>query len=302
MRPARCFALGVVLLASMTSCNTTSTNRSDRRISVVATTTQVQDFVRVVGGSDVRLIGLLKPNVDPHDYEPAAIDTVEVARADVIVSSGAGVDAWVAPLIRSAEPDAWQVVASRGVDLIAGVGDEAGSTDPHVWHDPRNAEIMVTNITGALIAADPNHRADYRRRSAAYLAQLRALDSEIATEIATVKNRDLVTNHDAFGYYARRYGLTVVGSIIPSFDSSAELSASQLSTLIATIKSHGVRAVFSESSLPAKAAAAIAEEAGVKVVSGDDALYGDTLGPAGTDGDTYLKMMRHNTRTFVDNL
>ncbi len=256
----------------------------------------------MVGGSDVRLIGLLKPNVDPHDYEPAAIDTVEVTRADVIVSSGAGVDAWLAPLIRSAEPDALQVVASRGVDLLAGAGGEAGSSDPHVWHDPRNAEIMVANIAEALSSADPDHRAGYQRRSAAYLAQLRALDTEIAAEIATVKNKDLVTNHDAFGYYARRYGLTVVGSIIPSFDSSAELSASQLSALIATIKSHGVRAVFSESSLPAKAAAAIADEAGVKVVSGDDALYGDTLGPAGSDGDTYLKMMRHNTRTFVDNL
>jgi len=302
-RQAVSMSLALILAVAMSaSCASDNDRAADSRISVVATTTQVQDFVRVVGGPDVRVVGLLKPNVDPHDYEPAPIDTVEVAKADVIVSSGAGVDAWLRPLINSAESDAPVTVASKGVDLLAGTGDEAGSSDPHVWHDPRNAEIMVRNITAALITADPTRRSAYQQRSDAYLAQLSALDTEIAGEIATVTNKDLVTNHDAFGYYARRYGLTVVGSIIPGFDSSAELSASQLSDLIATIKSHGVRVVFSESSLPAKAAAAIADEAGVKVVSGKDALYGDTLGPAGSDGDTYLKMMRHNTRTFVDNL
>jgi ABC-type Zn uptake system ZnuABC Zn-binding protein ZnuA len=115
-------------------------------------------------------------------------------------------------------------------------------------------------------------------------------------------NKKLVTNHDAFGYYIDRYGLQFVGSIIPSFDTSAELSGRDIRDLVAKIKATKVKAVFSETSLPPKTAETIGREAGVKVVEGEDALYGDSLGPAGSDGDTYLKMIRHNTRTIVSNL
>ena len=302
IRTAALIAVSLSLLAMMSCSDNSASSAGDGRISVVATTTQVQDFVRVVGGNDVRLTALLKPNVDPHDYEPAAVDTLAVATADVIISSGAGLDSWLEPLITSAEPSAKVTVASDGVELFVGTGSEAGRPDPHVWHDPRNAKIMVENITRALSAADPRHRSDYARRSATYVAQLDALDREISGQIATLTDKYLVTNYDAFGYYARRYGLSVVGTIIPSFDTSAELSASDLSALVATITSYGVKAVFSESSLPAKTASAIAEEAGVRVVAGEASLYGDTLGPVGSDGATYLEMMRHNTRTIVKNL
>jgi zinc/manganese transport system substrate-binding protein/manganese/iron transport system substrate-binding protein len=93
-----------------------------------------------------------------------------------------------------------------------------------------------------------------------------------------------------------------VGSVIPSFDTQAELSSREVTALVAKIKAEGVRAVFSESSLPPKTAATVAREAGVRVVAGEDALYGDALGPPGSDADTYLKMMRHNTRTIVEAL
>jgi zinc/manganese transport system substrate-binding protein len=112
-------------------------------------------------------------------------------------------------------------------------------------------------------------------------------------------DRKLVTNHDAFGYYIDRYQLEFVGSIIPSFDTSAELSAKDVDDIVAKIKQTGTKAVFSESSLPPKTAEAIARQAGVKVVAGEDALYGDTLGPEGSAGDTYLKMETHNTDTIV---
>ena len=111
-----------------------------------------------------------------------------------------------------------------------------------------------------------------------------------------------MSNHDAFGYYVDRYGLEFVGSVIPSFDTQAELSSNDISDLVRKIRSQGVKAVFSEASLPPKTAEAIASQAGVKVVAGEDALYGDTLGAPGSDGDTYLKMMEHNTKEIVDNL
>src|SRR4029453_18793508 len=108
-----------------------------------------------------------------------------------------------------------------------------------------------------------------------------------------------VTDHDAFGYYLDRYGLELVGSVIPSFDSSAELSGRDIRDLVAKVRATGVKAIFSETTLPPGAAETIGREAGVKVVTGDDALYGDALGPPGSDGHTYIKMIRHNTATIV---
>src|SRR5581483_10943661 len=129
-----------------------------------------------------------------------------------------------------------------------GQGEHAGEGDPHVWHDPRNARVMVHNIAAALIAADPAHRSDYEANEAAYGAELDRLDREISAEIGLLPNKKLVTNHDAFGYYVDRYRLDFVGSIIPSFDSQAELSAQDISNVVRLIRQIGVKAVFSESS------------------------------------------------------
>jgi ABC-type Zn uptake system ZnuABC Zn-binding protein ZnuA len=161
---------------------------------------------------------------------------------------------------------------------------------------------MVTNIAHALATADPAAKSVFDANLANYTAELDALDTDIKSQIASLTNKKLVTNHDAFGYYVEHYGLEYVGAVIPSFDSQAELSPQDINKLVTKIKAEGVKAVFSEASLPPKTAEAIANEAGVKVVAGDDALYGDTLGPPGSEGDTYLKMMAHNTEVIVDNL
>src|SRR5688572_28241111 len=265
------------------------------RVPVVATTTQLTDFVRVIGGNHVDVHGILKVDVDPHDYEPSPADVARLASAKVIVKNGVGLEEWFDATIRNAEPKAAIVDASTGVALR-----DAG--DPHIWLDPRNAKVMVRNIAAALAAADPAHAADYEANAAAYTSELDRLDGEIAAEIARLVNRKLVTNHDALGYYVDRYGLEFVGSIIPSFDTSAELSAADVSGVVSRIRQAGVKAVFSESSVPPKTAEAIGRDAGVTVVAGDDALYVDSLGPRGSDGDTYLKMLRHNTRVIVDRL
>jgi ABC-type Zn uptake system ZnuABC Zn-binding protein ZnuA len=270
---------------------------------VVTTTTQLTDFANVIGGSDVAVYSVLKANVDPHDYEPTPADIDALARADVIVKNGVGLERWFDDTIRSASPKGRIVDASTGVTVLGGnSSDEDQSGDPHIWHNPQNAKIMVTNIAHAFAAADPAAASRFDANLASYSARLDQLDSDIAAQIATVSNKKLVTNHDAFGYYVQHYGLEFVGSIIPSLDSQAELSAADITDLVAKIKSQGVKAVFSEGSLPAKTAEAIAKEAGVKVVAGKDALYGDTLGPPGSDGDTYLKMERHNTAVIVENL
>jgi zinc/manganese transport system substrate-binding protein/manganese/iron transport system substrate-binding protein len=272
-------------------------------VSVVATTTQLRDFASVIGGRHVRVYGVLKANVDPHDFEPSPADIDALARADVIVKNGVGLERWFDDVIASADPNGEIVDASTGVRIRNGDGDEEdGTGDPHIWHNPRNAMRMVSTLEKALERADPAHTGDYRQNLRAYVAELESLDADIQQRIDRLSNKKLVTNHDALGYYVDRYGLEYVGSIIPSFDSSAELSARDVTDIVARIEATGVRAVFSESSLPAKTAEAIGREAGVRVVAGEDALYGDTLGPSGTDGDTYLRMEAHNTKVIVDNL
>jgi zinc/manganese transport system substrate-binding protein/manganese/iron transport system substrate-binding protein len=285
------------LFAISTACSSSS-GRSDgatsEGVAIVTTTTQLTDFARIVGGTDVTVYGVLKANVDPHDYEPSPADVDMLANADVIVKNGVGLEAWFDDTIASAEPEGEIVDASQGVTLRA--------HDPHIWLDPDNAAIMATNIERALEKADPAHAGEFQTNLAAFTSQLDALDTANRSALDKLTNKKVVTNHDALGYFADHYGLELVGSIIPSSDTSAQLSAQDIAGIVAKIKATGTKAVFSESSLPPDTAKAIGSEAGVKVVAGEDSLYLDTLGPAGSDGDTYLKMEAHNTKVIVDNL
>jgi ABC-type Zn uptake system ZnuABC Zn-binding protein ZnuA len=272
------------------------------RLEVVATTPVVADFVRTVGGDKVHVTQIIKPGVDPHDYEPSPADLKAISTADLVVENGVGLEHWLSDTIDSAGYSGPVVDSSTGITIRKGNGSkEEASGDPHIWHDPRNAKAMVRTIGDALVTKDPADRAAFEKNVTDYAAQLDQLDRTDQAKIDSIprERRKLVTNHDAFGYYVDRYGLTFVGSIIPSFDTSAELSGRQLSDLVAKIKATGVQAVFSEATLPPKTAQTVASEAGVRVVDGEDALYADGLGPAGSAGDTYLKAERHNTDTIV---
>jgi ABC-type Zn uptake system ZnuABC Zn-binding protein ZnuA len=276
-----------------------------KQLKVVATTTQVADFARNVGGGNADVTQILRPNVDPHDYEPSPADIQAIAEADVVVKSGVGLEKWLDQTISSAGFTGTVVDASQGVSIRKGDGsEEEAEGDPHIWHNPLNAKIMAANIEKALAAKDPADATVFDANLTSYNGKLDALDADITKKIDAIPAdaRKLVTNHDAFGYYVDHYHLTFVGSIIPSFDTSAELSAKQISTLTAKIKATGVKAIFSESSLPPKTAEAIGREAGVKVEAGEDSLYGDTLGPEGSAGATYLQMEEHNTDTIVNAL
>ena len=299
-----CVVLAGWLAAACGGHSTASTGGSAAGavVSVVTTTTQITDFTMNVGGAHVKVYAVLKANIDPHDYEPTPADLDAIAKADLIVKNGVGLEKWFDDTIKSADPKGTIVDASRGVKIRPGAGGSETGGDPHIWHNPQNAKIMVTNIAKALEAVDPQDTPSFEKNRTDYSTQLDRLDSETRAQLATLSNKKLVTNHDAFGYYIDHYGLDFVGSVIPSFDTQTELSPQDVGDLVAKIKAQGVRAVFSESSLPAKTAAAIAKEAGVKVIAGEDGLYGDTLGPPGSDGDTYLKMERHNTKEIVDNL
>jgi len=187
-----------------------------------------------------------------------------------------------------------------GPDRLPGEdqGDEASRYDPHWWHDPRNAEAAVAGIERRLAAADPAHRRLFERNADRYLGRLRALDRGIARCIGAVPaaRRKLVTDHDAFGYFAQRYGIEVVGAVIPSQTTEAQPSAKDLAELARTVEEQGVSAIFPESSLSSKLAEAIARQTGA---SSEHTLYGDSLGPEGSPGATYLGMEAANADAVV---
>ncbi|WP_322780090.1 metal ABC transporter substrate-binding protein [Frankia sp. Cas4] len=281
----------------------TPTATAAGKLKVVATTTQVADFARVIGGDRVQVTQILKPSVDPHDYEPSPADVKAIGEANVLVANGVGLEKWLDSAISSANFKGTRVEASAGVKIRGdnGVDEGFSGLDPHIWHNPLNVKIMAANIQAGFTARDPSGADTYEENLAAYTIKLDALDADIARQINSLPpaNRKLVTNHDAFGYYVDRYQLTFVGSIIPGFDTSAELSGRDVDNLVSEIKKTGAKAIFSESSLPPNTAEMIGREARVKVVAGEDALYGDTLGPQGSAGATYLQMEEHNTKTIV---
>jgi zinc/manganese transport system substrate-binding protein len=268
---------------------------------VVATTTQIGDWTRQVAGGLDDVHQLLQPNSDPHDYEPRPADVEATAGADVVFENGDELDHWMKKVISEAGGSPTVVVLGEQVPVkLPGEtsGPEASRYDSHWWHDPRNAIAAVEQIRDALIDVDGEHAGGYRSNASRYLSQLRQLDQGIASCMAKVPKpeRKLVTDHDAFGYFARRYGITVVGAVIPSQTTQAQPSARDISNLIALIKREHVKAVFPESSLNAKLAGTIARETGA---SADYTLYGDTLGPKGSEGATYLSMEAANATALA---
>ncbi len=296
----RAAALAAVATVAVAAAGCAGSDSAGDGVQVVATTTQLGDVVRAVGGDAAHVTQILRPNTDPHDYEPRPADVLETARADVVFVSGDGLDAWMGKVVEQAGAQAPVVDLGR-LAPVRLAGEEGSRYDAHWWHDPRNVEAAIPAIRDALARARPAARAAFARNADAYLAALRRLDAGIRACIAAVPPaaRKLVTDHDAFGYFARRYGIRVVGAVIPSQTTEAQPSAGDLADLSAVVRRERVRAVFPESSLNAKLARAVARQTGARA---DYVLYGDTLGPPGSEGSTYLAMERHNADAIVRGL
>lgn len=303
-RPRQVATLGLAaaaVLGLLASGCATGLQVGKGQIEVVATTTQIGDFVRQVGGRAVVVDQILRPNTDPHEYEPRPSDVVAAATTKLVFLNGDKLDEWAGKVVSDSGSDAEVVDLGAIVpDRLPGAssGDEASTYDPHWWHDPRNSEAAVREIARRLEAVDPAHRREFERNARAYLAKLHSLDAAIARCVDSVPpaRRKLVTDHDAFGYFAKRYGIDVVGTVIPSQTTQAQPSAKDLAALIGLIEREHVRAVFPEAAVSSKVAEQIARQTGA---SADYTLYGDTLGPTGSAGATYVGMERANADAMV---
>lgn len=267
-----------------------SSSGSGGGTTVVATTTQATDLVRQVGGARVNVEGMLRPGGDPHDYEPRPSDVAAVADAKVVFRSGGEVDDWLSDVIDNAGGDAEVVTL---LDSVKRLDD-----DPHWWQDATNGMRAVEAIRAELTKADPGGRATFARNAERTARTLRSLDRQISACVERVPQakRKIVTTHDALGYFARRYGVEVVGAVIPSLSTQAQASAGDVQRLVDQIRREGVEAIFPESSVNPDIEKAIAREAGASI---GDPLYADSLGPKGSRGETYMGALAADASALV---
>ena len=267
---------------------------SKSAVQVVATTPQVADMARAVAGRRAEVKQILRPGVDAHDFEPRPSDARAVAEGEVLVASGGELDDWVDEISSTAGFDGKRLTVFDEIE-------PASRDDPHWWQDPRNAVRAVGEIERVLIATDPKGRAIYERNARSYVGRLRRMDRSIAACVAEVPRaqRKLVTTHDAFGYYARRYDIEVVGALIPSLSTQAQPSGRDIQRLVDQIRAQRVKAIFPETALNPRLERAVSREAGVRAAP---RLWADTLGPPGSPAGTYLGSLASNTATLVDGM
>lgn len=270
------------------------------RLKVVASFSILGDLVRQVGGERVDLRVLVGPESDAHTFDPSPADTAAVAEAALVFENGLGFEPWFDRLYAASRSSAKRVVVTAGLaGLIRTDKDARGEVDPHVWHDVQHAMHMVRVIRDALVQADPANAAAYSANAERYLAELQELDAWIVARVATLppERRKLVTTHDTFAYFARRYGFVIVGTALGSVSTeAADPSAAQVAALVQEIKAAGVPAIFAENVSNPRLMERIASVAGVQLAPG---LYTDALGRPGSPGDSYVKMIRSNVERIV---
>jgi ABC-type Zn uptake system ZnuABC Zn-binding protein ZnuA len=277
------------------------------RLRVLATTSIVADVVAAVGGSRIEVSALVPPGVDPHAFEPTPQDVRSVADAQVVFENGLGLEAFLGDLVQSAGTGAPVVSVSGGIEPLpagnpAADGEVAARAewDPHVWLDPQNVILWTKVIEATLTALDPPGAADYARAAEDYRLELQALDTEVEAQLAAIPEgqRRLVTDHEEFAYFARRYGFEIVGAVIPAPSAAAETSARELAALEDAIRTTGVRAVFVSSVVTPALARQVAEDTGIQLVT----LYTHSLSGSSGPAPSYLALMRLNARLIAEAL
>lgn len=275
--------------------------RAEGPLKVVTSTTILADLARQIGGERADVTSLLPPNADPHDYEPSPDDVIAIEDADLVILHGLQLDTWVDPLVEAAQTSAPVIIATDGIETIGSEEEDFSQGDPHVWFDPMRTKTMTANIQKALASVDAGGADLYQQRLDAYDASLDQLDQAIQQRIDLIpeERRVMVTNHDALEYYANRYGLKIVGTVIPGLDSRTEPSAKEIANLIEEIKKSGVTVIFAENTVSPALAESLANDAGIRVAP---ELFTDSLGDKDSGADTYIGLMETDTRIIVENL
>jgi zinc/manganese transport system substrate-binding protein len=312
--------LGALTALFLTSCGSAPPS-SDSGLKVLASTSFLADIAQNVAGDRLKVESLLPIGSDPHAYQPTPSDAAKIADSNVLILNGLEYEHFIESLIENAGGERLVIEATEELEAREmhrdddehedededhadeaesgeDYGHEAG--DPHMWLNPVLVITYVENIRDGLIEADPDGAETYKANADVYIAQLQELDKWIFEQVDTIpaERRLLVTNHEAMGYFAERYGFEIVDTILVSFSSGASASAQEVAGTIEAIRSSGAPAIFLGEVENASLANQIAAETGVKVVDG---LHLESL----TDGEpaaTYIDMMKYNTLLIVEAL
>jgi ABC-type Zn uptake system ZnuABC Zn-binding protein ZnuA len=266
-------------------------------VSVVATTTVFADMVARIGGDRVTVTSLVPKGGEVHTFDPTPSLARRVAEANLLVMNGLGLDDWLRQLAVDAGTHASVLVLSDGVPSTSVILSDEGTPNPHVWLDVKNAETYVTEIARGLAAADPAGSDVYAANEAAYLRVLDALDATARSTMAAIpaEQRRVVAFHDALPYFARAYGLEIVGVVLPA--PGQDPSASYIARLVDTIRTEHARAIVAEVQFSPALAQTLSRETGVDVVTD---VYDDTLGDPPVD--SYEGLIRWDVERIAEAL
>ena len=264
-------------------------------LKVVASFSILGDFVRNIGGDRVEVTTLVGADGDVHVYTPTPADARKVADANLLVVNGFGLEGWLPRLLQAAGSKAAIVTAAAGIAPLR----QGSDADPHAWQSVENAEKYVTTIRDALSAADPADADVFLKNAEGYLARLAALDGEVRQAVGQIpeSRRKVISTHDAFGYFAARYGIQFIAPI--GVSTEAEPSARDIAKIITQVKTEHIPAVFLERIGDPRLMRRISAETGAKV---GGTLYSDSLTDEKGDAPTYIDMVRHNIRTLTSAL
>ena len=281
------------------------------KVPVTATFSILGDLVQQVGGDQVSVSTLVGPNGDAHVYQPTPQDIRTLAQSKLLVSNGLSFEGWLERLDTASGFKGVKVVASQGIQPRHMAEEEEegseheheaeghhhhGSLDPHAWNDPANVLLYVDNIARGLSQVDPEHASLYQQNAARYKAQLQKLDADYRARFAKLpaERRRAITSHDAFGYLAQAYHLTLIGA--QGLSTEAEPSAAMIAGLIRQIRDEKIPALFIENISNPNLIQQIERETDARV-GGE--LYSDALSPAGGEAATYLALLEHNLNTLL---
>ncbi|WP_144817843.1 metal ABC transporter substrate-binding protein [Enterobacter sp. DE0047] len=270
-----------------------------KTLNVVASFSILGDMVSQIGGEHVKVTTLVGPDGDPHTFEPSPKDSAALAKADVVVVNGLGLEGWLDRLVSASGFTGPLVVASQGVETHMLDEDGETVTDPHAWNSAGNGLRYAQTILAALIKADPEDEAALNASGQRYIAQLQQLDNWAKARFSAIPEakRKVLTSHDAFGYFGRAYGVHFMAP--QGISSESETSAAKVGALIQQIKADGVKTWFLENQLDPRLVKQIASATGAQ--PGGE-LYPEALSPKGGVADTYASAFHHNVETLASSM
>ena len=299
-----CLIISVTLLISACQPSPLPVHSTGNIKTIVVTYSALGSVIQDLVGENANVIVLIPNGQDPHEWEPSAKDIETVNKSDLVVQNGLGLEGGLTKTLDQARSNGVKFFTAsdyievrkvgKGEGIPNGDADQnVGALDPHLWLDPLNMKVIVAALSLEMkseLGIDTGTRAvDLENR-------LDDLNKEISSEVSALpqENRKLVTGHESMGYFAQRYGFQLIGAIVPSLTTQADVSASDIAALKRLVETNHVKAVFSELGTPPAVASTISQETGVRVVQ----ITTHALPPDGS----YFTFMRNLTKTVIEAL